>query len=272
VEYVEGDVSDKGSLNSAVVDCDTVYHLAALVSYTAPKSELWKVNVEGTRNLLEAAQGKKFIYLSSTGVHGKKLTKQPADENEPYRPTDYYGRTKMEAEKLVLAAGGIALRATDIYGPGFTEGYDIVFKKITEGKMMIIGDGKNRLQYLHVNDLVSALVDAKQHGKPGQAYIVAGSDVRTQEELYGLVAKKLNVAPPAKHVSKKLSLMLMGVQALKHNIAGGKMKLLPAHIEKLAADRIWNISKAEHELNWHPMIRYEEGIGEMVVDYLKRVK
>jgi nucleoside-diphosphate-sugar epimerase len=272
IEYVEGDLSSKESLKKAVAGCDVIYHLAALVSYTASKDELWRVNVEGTKNLLEAAQGKKFVYLSSTGVHGKKLTKLPADESEPYRPTDYYGRTKMEAEKAVLAAGGIALRATDIYGPGFTEGYDIVFKKISEGKMMVIGDGKNRLQYLHVDDLVSALVAAKQHGKPGQAYIIAGSDVRTQEELYGLVAKQMKVAPPAKHVSLRLSLMLMRVQSLKHRLAGGKMKLLPAHIEKLAADRIWDISKAERELNWNPRIRYTEGIGEMVVDYLKRVK
>jgi nucleoside-diphosphate-sugar epimerase len=121
-----------------------------------------------------------------------------------------------------------------------------------------------------VDDLVSALVAARQHGKPGQAYIIAGGDVRTQEELYGVVAKKLNVAPPTKHVSKRLSLMLMRVQSLKHRFTGGKVKLLPAHIEKLAADRTWDISKAERELNWHPRVHYEEGIGEMVVDYLKR--
>ncbi|MEM5804419.1 MAG: GDP-mannose 4,6-dehydratase, partial [Candidatus Aenigmatarchaeota archaeon] len=195
-----------------------------------------------------------------TAVMGKKLAKIPADETTECRPTDYYGVTKLEAEKLVREAGGIVVRSADVYGPGFTEGYYDLFGLIGSGRMRIFGDGKNRIQYVHIRDLMRALVLAEHFGRPGEVYIITGPDARTQEELYKMVADRLDVAPPSRHISPWLAKM-----AAKFK---GKESFVPI-IEKLAADRVFDISKAKRELGYEPKITYEVGIGEVIDEYKK---
>jgi len=118
VEIFYGDVLDKESLKKAVDGVDVIFHLAAVVDYLAPKDLMYKVNVIGTKNLLEVSKAKKFIYLSSTAVLGKKIKNIQADENTSYKPSNFYGKTKMEAEKMVKENNGIIIRSADAYGPG----------------------------------------------------------------------------------------------------------------------------------------------------------
>ncbi|MFQ6010378.1 MAG: NAD-dependent epimerase/dehydratase family protein [Candidatus Aenigmatarchaeota archaeon] len=260
VEVYEGDILDKESLKRACEGVDTVYHLAALVRYDVPEDELQKVNVEGTKNVVEAYGGRKIIYLSSTAAMGKKLAEIPANESTECRPTDYYGKTKLEAEKIVLDAGGIVVRAADVYGKDFHEGYFDVFEMLEKGKMHVLGKGKNRIQYVHVDDLVLGLIVAENLGKAGEVYIITGPEVKTQEELYGLICRKLGVEPPKKHVPVMLAKTAASLQ--------GKEKWIP-FIEKIAADRVFDISKAKKELGFEPKVGYEEGIAEMIVEYRK---
>ena len=100
VEVFYGDLLNKESLKKAVDGVDIIFHLAAVVDYTAPKEMMFKVNVVGTKNLLEVSKGKKFIYLSSTAVMGNKFQELPLNEETPCNPSNFYGKTKLEAEKL----------------------------------------------------------------------------------------------------------------------------------------------------------------------------
>ncbi|MFQ6020706.1 MAG: NAD-dependent epimerase/dehydratase family protein, partial [Candidatus Aenigmatarchaeota archaeon] len=208
VEVFYGDIRNKEVLEEAVKGVDIIYHLAAIVDYLAPKDLMYEVNVIGTKNLLEVSQGKKFIYLSSTAAMGKKLAEIPATENTPCKPTDYYGKTKLEAEKLVLKNNGIVIRSPDVYGIGFREGYDFVFSALEKGKLPIIGSGKNFIQYIHINDLIQALLLVKENGKPGEIYIVSGKEIKTLKEIFNLICKHLGVEPPKKHISVTAAKML----------------------------------------------------------------
>lgn len=257
------DLLNKDSINSVLKDVDLIYHLAALVSYTESKDLIWKINVEGTRNLLNVAVDIPVIYMSSTAVYGKKLSKIPADENSSLKPTDFYGKTKLEAEKLVLKSNGISLRCADIYGPSFEEGYFKVFELLERGKMVIFGSGKNKIQYLHINDAINALFLAKDRGKHGEAYNITGSDIMTQQESLELVCKYLGVEAPKKHISPWLAKLIAKMK--------GKEEMV-AYIEKLAADRAFDISKAKSELNFEPKVKYKTGVEEVVEEYKNRKK
>lgn len=272
VEIFYGDLLDMESLRKAVEGVDVIYHLAAVVDYLAPKDLMYNVNVIGTKNLLEVSKGKKVIYLSSTAVMGKKLKELPANEKTPCHPSNYYGKTKLEAEKLVKEAGGIVIRSAQVFGSGFTEGYNFVISQLEKGKMLIIGNGKNLIHWIHINDLIQALLLAKENGKSGETYLVAGKEVKTVKSLFELFCKYLNVPTPEKHVSKSIAKLLAYSNLLKGKIKRKRPDLIPEYIEKIVANRTFDTSKARRELEFEPKIGYEEAAREMVEEYKKLKK
>ena len=271
VETFYGDLLDKESLKKAVEDIDTMFHLAAVVDYTAPEDLLFKVNVIGTKNILEVFKGDKFIYLSSTAVWGKKIKDLPADEKTPYNPSNFYGRTKMEAEKLVKDNEGIIIRSPDVLMPAFVE-YDIIFSKLLEGKMSIIGDGKNFIDYIHISDLIQALLLAKDKGKKGEIYIVSGKGVKTQKQCLELASKYLDVEPPKKHTPALSAKLFSRGSVIKSKLKRKAPEFIPEYVEKMLRNRTFDISKAKNELGFEPKVDMETSIKEMVEDYLERLE
>ncbi len=274
LEFFYGDITKKEGCEAAMKGVHIVYHLAAIVDYLAPKNLVYDVNVNGTRNIIEAAKkaGAKIIFLSSTAAMGKKLPKLPANEQTACRPTDFYGQTKLEAEKIVREAGGIIIRSADLVGPGFEEGYHTVIEKIAEGKMQIIGDGKNLIQYIHISDLIQALMLAKEKGRAGEIYIVAGPEARTQEECWKLLAKHLHKPAPTKKISVELARFLAKVNVVKAKLKRKRPSFIPAYVDKIVANREFDISKAREELGFEPKVSADEQAREMVEEYLKKKK
>jgi nucleoside-diphosphate-sugar epimerase len=270
VEIVHGNILDPECVRRAVENIDVIYHLAAIVDYgPAPKTIMYNVNVEGTRNMLSHSKAKKFIYLSTTSVYGKRMKENPARESTPYNPYSFYGRTKILAEKMVLDKGGIILRSPVIYGEGFNEGFGVVLSQLEKGRMPIIGSGGNLIQWIHISDLVQALLLAKDRGKAGEIYLVAGKEAKTQRELFSILARCLGAKEPDRKISKLLALSMAHYSTVSARIKGKKPKLLPEHISRIAGDRTFDISKSERELGFHPQIGYEIGAKEIVDEYLR---
>uniref|UniRef100_A0A453JG44 3-beta hydroxysteroid dehydrogenase/isomerase domain-containing protein n=2 Tax=Aegilops tauschii subsp. strangulata TaxID=200361 RepID=A0A453JG44_AEGTS len=161
--YVSVDVCELAQLTKALEGVHTVFHTAA-ADHTKNNFQLhYKVNVEGTKNVIEACNTckvKKLIYTSSSGVvfdgvHGLFAV----DESTPYpdKFPDAYTETKAEAEKLVIKANRTnelltcCIRPGSIFGPGDT----IVPILVSYGGMMIIiGDGKNCDDFVYVENVV----------------------------------------------------------------------------------------------------------------------
>lgn len=274
LDFFIGDITKKEDCERAMKGAHIVYHLAAIVDYLAPKKLVYDVNVNGTINIVEAAKkvGAKIIFLSSTAAMGKKLPHLPANEKTGCRPTDFYGQTKLEAEKIVREAGGIVIRSADIMGPGFEEGYHTIVEKISEGKMQIIGDGKNMIQYIHISDLVQALMLAKDKGRSGEIYIAAGPDAKTQEQCLAMIAKNLKVSAPNKKISVELARFVAKVNVVKARLKRKKPSFIPAYVDKIVANREFDISKAREELGFEPKVNAEEQAKEMVEEWLKKRK
>ncbi len=257
VEAFIGDVTDAGAVSSAVKGCDTVFHLAALLDYSAPRDEMFRANVDGTRNVLEAAKGCRIIHMSSTSVYGRRA-RSPVTEETPFAPEGCYGESKVAADNLARAAGAIVLRPTVVYGPGFTTGFLKLFSMIRKGRMVIAGNGKNRMQWTHIDDLVSAVLLAAEKGMPGEAYNAVSDDVKTQEEFLAIMAGLLKARAPRRHVPMWLLRTF------------GRLLVKREFIEVMASDRVFDCSRAKRELGWQPKVGFGQGIRGMLEEQAQR--
>jgi nucleoside-diphosphate-sugar epimerase len=201
-EVVIGSVVDKAIVERCMDGIEVVHHLAAAFrELDVPNQYYYEVNVDGTRNVLEAAlqqQVKKFIYCSTCGVHGN-IDHPPGGEEAPIQPADYYQQTKYEAEPVVLeyfnkGLKTVILRPAAIYGPGDPERFFMIFKRVAGGKFPMFGNGKTYYHPLYIDNLVDAFMLAMEAGKgEGQAYLIADNDYVAIKELVKAVGRAMNI-------------------------------------------------------------------------------
>ncbi|MEW5996448.1 MAG: NAD-dependent epimerase/dehydratase family protein [Candidatus Micrarchaeota archaeon] len=262
------------SLRRILKDADCIIHIAGSMRFW-DEGEMRKTNVELTRRIVENSPERcKIVLASSISVYGKKLKEIPADEATPTHPDSAYSRSKLEAEEIVRKKGRhVILRIGTIYGPEFGD-YFYILGMLEKGKMFIIGDGKNRVPFVHVEDAARAIAAAAGGGETGSrkletdagqgTYVVCGES-KTQEEIYGIACRELGVAPPKKHMSFWMANLIGRVRELGA-LFGKKPKLTREHVAILGGDRAFGWERARRELGFKPR-RLEEGIKEITKEY-----
>ncbi len=250
------------SLRKILKDADCVIHLAGSMRFW-DEGEMHRANVELTRKIVENSPDRcKIVLASSISVYGKKWKEIPADEATPTHPDSAYARSKWEAEEIARKKGKHAiLRIGTIYGTEF-EDYFNILHMLEKGKMFIIGDGRNRVPFVHVEDAAKAVAAAVEKGQG--VYVVCGES-RAQEDIYSIACRELGVRPPKKHVSFWMANLLGRLQELGALI-GMKPKLTREHVSILGKDRAFKWERAKRELGFHPRWA-EEGIIEVVKEY-----
>jgi dihydroflavonol-4-reductase len=187
------DLLDAEALERAVGGCEAVVHVAALYSYEAPAEKLERVNVAGTRNLLEAAtraRVRRFLFTSTAGTCGPVRGRPAAEEDEPpaWELTVPYKRTKLAAEVLAREAGAVVVNPTTPVGPGD--------RKPTPTGRMIAGVATGRLpafvrttglNLVDVRDVARGHALALEHGQPGERYLLGGANLPL-EEIFAAIA------------------------------------------------------------------------------------
>lgn len=250
IEFQNVDVSKKdNSPDKYFEKVDWVFHLAGLAdivpSIENPK-KYFNSNVVGTLNVLESskkAKVKKFIYAASASCYGIP-EKYPTNENSKINPQYPYAITKNIGEQLVLHWGkiynmpNVSLRFFNAYGPkSRTSGaYGAVFgvflaQKLANKPLTIVGDGNQTRDFIHVFDLIEAIIAAATKAKNNQIFNVASG--------------------------KETS-----VNQIAEIIGGDKISIpkRPGEPDRSLAD-ITNISSA---LNWKPKISIDQGVKMMV--------
>jgi dihydroflavonol-4-reductase len=186
------DLLDVPRLRRAVSGCDAVVHVAALYSFTAPAREFEAVNVQGTRNVLEACRAagvERLLATSSCATCGPVPGRQATEDDLPpgWELAIPYKRTKLEAERLVLAAGGTCVNPTTPVGEGDRA------PTPTGAMIRAVATGRFRayprigLNVVDVHDVARGHVLALEHGRPGERYLLGGADL-TMRELFAAVA------------------------------------------------------------------------------------
>lgn len=186
---VRGDISELDHLLEATKGIDAIFHTAATVAMWGPWEMFERINVGGTKNVIEAAltnEVKYLIYTSSPSVVFGTDDILGADESIDYPKVthSFYGRSKAMAERLVLKANSeslktIALRPHLIYGPGDPNILPRIVEMKRKGRLKIIGDGENMADVIHIDNAVfahlqafKAMLAAKEEAC-GEAYFVA---------------------------------------------------------------------------------------------------
>lgn len=179
------DLSDAGAVGglAAAIPADLVVHCAS--SGRGGAEAYRSVFLEGSRNLLKAFPDSRLVFVSSTSVYGQ-TDGSAVDETSATEPDRETSRLLLEAERVVLAAGGTVVRLAGIYGPGRS----VILRKFLSGEAVIEEDGRRILNQIHRDDAASAILHlATLPEAAGQVYNVADNEPMSQLECYSALAE-----------------------------------------------------------------------------------
>ncbi|MEW5857985.1 MAG: NAD-dependent epimerase/dehydratase family protein [Cyanobacteriota bacterium] len=261
VQLVYGDITDRDALRRAMTGIDTVFHTAAYVELgIVDEAEMERVNVEGTRSVLETAQAagvSKVVYCSTIGVFGDTGGKRV---NETFKRTQTnfssaYDRTKYQAQEWVdrFAAQGlpvVSLLPSGIFGADDPH-FGPVMQQFLKGRLKLWAGGDRITGIVHVDDLAAAMILAAAKSKPGEHYIISAGELTTRE-MFEIFSQETRIPAPAE--APKPLVRLLG------NLLDPVGRLLkwqpPLSRERVhyVYDRCVRVdaTKAFQELGWHP--------------------
>ena len=204
---VKGDVRDIRNIKEALTKVDTIFHLAAITSvpYSIKNPTTTdQVNAKGTKNLLEAGASigiKRFINVSSCAVYGDPRY-LPVDEDHPINPKSPYAESKIMAEKYCeefqkkYGLETVTLRLFNVFGSrqGSNEYSGVITRFITEIRQgrppIIYGDGEQTRDFVHVSDVVQALLLSMNSNKAiGQIFNIGSGKSVTIRQLCQLLLR-----------------------------------------------------------------------------------
>jgi nucleoside-diphosphate-sugar epimerase len=273
-----GSISDAPLMEKMTRGHEVVFHVAAAFrGVSLPHKTYWDVNVEGTRNLLEAAfrQGvKRFIYCSTEGVHGH-IKNPPADETAPIAPKDYYQYTKWEGEKVVQeyrqkGLPCVILRPTAIYGPGDPERFLMIYRRVKTGVFPMFGTGRITYHPLYIDNLSEAFaLSMEKEAAVGQTYLIADQDYIAIEDLVKEVARVMGKKIKIPHFPFwPLYLASFLCEGICKPL-GITPPIFRRRADWYRQNRAFNIDKAKRELGYAPKFPLPEGLALTYQWYLK---
>lgn len=277
VELAEGDLNEPASLKGAVSGQDYVFHCAALIhqhGWTLP--DYLAANVHTSRNLCEALQSsrpKKIVALSSVAAIGIRPAGQ-IREDFPCRPDLDYGISKLKSDEVFLEAFAkeklpvVLLRPPTVYGPGERYNFLTLCRALRHGPFLLIGDGRNRIDFLSVGNLVEAMVLAAQKGTAGEVYLVADQPVRPFRETIGILYQLIHGVPFRRPGLPVLLARLVAWPLAWIEAATGRpMPLNPGRVRTMSGDFCFDLGKITSELGYHPVEPFETAAARTIAWY-----
>jgi len=254
------DLLSKEHCERACKGIDIVFHLAAVLDEENKK--MFEVNVNGTKNILEAAakqRAKQFVYLSTVGVNAH--VKGIVDEKSPLKPVTKYEKSKAEAEKLVVDSQEMlpitVLRSALVLGPN--KYWEKIISLVAKG-FPIIGGGKQTWQTIFVDDLVSALVFVLGREKClGETFVVSEKEKHSLEDIYVAIQEELGLEGEIKAVPVWQAKLL----AFFYRIMRKKSIVSFAYIERLVRERSYSTGKI-NALGWNAKAGMKEAVKKTV--------
>lgn len=206
VEFIPADLTKKETLKDVVKDVEYVFHPAAIFDYSASWEVLEKVNVFGTKNLLEAilennSPVKRFVNWSTAGVYGLPNPEiLPVKEDAPTNPVDLYSKSKLKQEEVVMEFHRkynipvTIIRPSPIYGPRNIYGISQVLLNLAKLPVMMVPKNFNTgMPFVHVKDVCNAaLFLALKEEANGQIYNVVDDSNMDSYQFVHFFAEVLN--------------------------------------------------------------------------------
>ena len=261
VEIVEGDVRQIDSLIQAFEGGDVVYHLAGIISILPGKSELlYQVNVEGTRNVVEAClktKVRRLVYTSS--IHAVKEPPHGIviDETFPFDPDNVlgdYAKSKAQATLEVLNGVKQGLNVVIVCPTGVIGPYDYktsemgqLITDFIQRKLKAYVDGA--YDFADVRDVATGLILACEKGCSGESYILSGEQI-TVRDLLLMLQEITKVKAPSLKIPAWLARTVGKIAPLYHRLTNTKPLFTAYSIDVLASNSVINSEKARCKLGY----------------------
>jgi nucleoside-diphosphate-sugar epimerase len=261
---VAGDVAERGPWQD--VWADLVIHTAAVVSMRATGlDDVWRANVVGTRNAVEAAEraGARLVHFSSVTVFGTDFA-DGVEETAPVRVTGLpYADTKIASEQLVLQAHldgrveATVVRPGDVYGPGSRAWAVIPYELLRRRRFLLPAGGRGVFSPVYVDDLVDGVVRAVG-GPAGQVFTLSGGVGVPNRDFFGAYADLAGTRLPTAPAPVALAFARVR-QALP-----GDDDVNPFAVRYMLRRGTYSIAKARAVLGYAPAVGLEEGLARTV--------
>ncbi|MFT3706345.1 MAG: NAD-dependent epimerase/dehydratase family protein [Archangium sp.] len=272
IELIRGDIRDASAIARACEGIDVVHHNVAQVPLAKDKELFWTVNVDGTRNLLDAVKKagvKKTVLVSSSAIFGVP-PRNPVDDSVQPAPREEYGRAKLAGEDLArerVRRDGLdvsIVRPRTILGHGRLGIFQILFEWVRTGSnVFVLGKGDNRYQFVHADDLCEACVLAGE--RAGSSTYNVGTDRfgTMRELLEGLVQ---HAGTKSRVRSLPMRPAVLGMELTSRL---GVSPLGGYHSLMYGREMFFDLSRTRSELGWAPKFSNHEMICESYDYYVK---
>ena len=282
IHFIELDLSSETALHEQLKDVqfDYVVH-AAGVTKCLHKEDFYRINTEGTKNLVRALTDlqmplKRFVYISSLSIMGAIREQQPyreIRERDKAQPNTEYGKSKLEAEKWLDKQTGlpyIILRPTGVYGPRERD-YFMMAKSIQAHTDFAVGFQQQDITFVYVTDVVQAVFLALEKGETGRRYFLSDGEVYQSSTFSDLIRRELG---NPWWIRITAPLWLLRIITFCGEYAGhltGKVTALNNDKYNIMKQRNWrcDIQPARQELGYEPQVKLEEGVRRSIAWYRK---
>jgi nucleoside-diphosphate-sugar epimerase len=269
-KMVVADLMNPSSLDAGLRGVNAIVHCAALVgSGRGQEDEYFRINVDGTRALVNAAkeQGvKRIVFMSTAGVYGLNMLKGNVDETMPLAKANGYTNSKMAAEEIIRNSGleYVILRPYWITGAGDRFLIPTVAQMLLNNTFTYLGDGQQQWSISAIENISAAATMVATHPKAGnQIYNIADETVKVSETV-NVIAQALNLPAP----TRKASPLSTGIQTFLHQSPDD-----PKHVMSIDLFfPLWrtmtlNTDKIRKELGWAPKISWQESVKQGTLEW-----
>ncbi|MEE9252489.1 MAG: SDR family oxidoreductase [Thermodesulfobacteriota bacterium] len=258
-EPVLGDITNPDSLRGAFGGCEVLFHLGGVARWWVPdRKEFYRVNVEGTRNVMEEAlaQGiKRVVYTSSLatlqqpkGVISTEDSEHRGDFESHYARSKYLG--EREVMKLHRERGlpVVILNPGVVIGPGDYKTFGRMIIDYINKRLKAIPFPRTMVPLVYIDDVVGAHFQAADRGKPGERYILVGENISIAG-AFRVLEKITGISPPEKTVSPLMLKLAASFMELKSFFTGAPPKLSRDVIRAMETGAMGDSAKAQSELD-----------------------
>jgi nucleoside-diphosphate-sugar epimerase len=270
-----GDIRDRGAVSEAASGCDAIIHGAARVGVMGSWEDFYSTNVDGTTNVLRAAEEHhitRLVYVSTPSVAhvGRSIEGDVATPATTGRKRTFYAESKAIAEILALQAnsaelGVVALRPHLVWGPGDTQLVGRIVDRARQGRLVMVGSGNALVDSTYIDNAISAHIAALDAIAPGarcsgKAYVISNGEPRTVNELMSRICLAAGVEFSPKHVPAVIARSIGSVvERIWPLIRKDEPPITRFVAEQLGTAHWFDQRPIQEDLNWKPQVSLDEG-------------
>jgi nucleoside-diphosphate-sugar epimerase len=250
-----------------------VVHAAALVDDRGDPALFEKVNVGGTRGMLEAARSarcQRFVQVSSIAALGITPAKNADihsplidDTGSPYFDTkarsERIARSFMEGDAMQV----VVVRPGDVYGPGSVPWVERPLELMRKRQPVLVGGGRGLVAHCHIENLLDGIELAMIHDDaPGGIFIIHdGSSSTTYKDYFTQLARAADMSPPSMSMPKSVAHAVAGLAAVVHHLGGPPPPFTKGAVDYLTRQSTYSIEEAQRRLGYQPRVTLAAGMA-----------